>query len=70
MADGLVGVTAVAPGHGEQVLRKPAAAGSVTLTGRPGDLLLYLTGRTSAADVAVEGSPEADRVFRTTSLGL
>lgn len=65
-----VGVTAVAPGHGEQVLRKPTAAGSVTLTGRPGDLLLYLTGRTSAADVAVEGSPEADRVFRTTSLGL
>lgn len=65
-----VGVTVVAPGHGEQVLRKPTGASAVTLTGRPGDLLLYLSGRTAAADVTVEGSPEADRAFRQTALGL
>ncbi|AKT51736.1 TIGR03085 family metal-binding protein [Arsenicicoccus sp. oral taxon 190] len=65
-----VGVTVDAPGHGEQVLRKAGADGGVLLTGRPGELLLYLSGRTEAADVRVEGSPQAEEAFRRTSLGL
>ncbi|MCH8613113.1 TIGR03085 family metal-binding protein [Arsenicicoccus dermatophilus] len=65
-----VGVRLACEGFGEELLHAPTDAGTVTLTGRPGDLLLHLSGRGEAADVAVTGPPAADAAYRATSLGL
>ena len=48
------------------VKRTPA----VTLTGEPGELLLYAFGRTSHARVRVDGDPETVRIFSATPLGI
>lgn len=64
-----VAVRAAWPGHGEVTLRKGRDEG-VTLTGRPGDLVLLLSGRRQAADVTVEGAPDAVAAFEATPLGL
>lgn len=40
------------------------------LNGAPGELLLYLSGRTSAAEVGFEGDPEAVESLRSTDLRL
>jgi uncharacterized protein (TIGR03085 family) len=42
----------------------------VNLTGRPQELLLYLNGRRSAAEVIVSGAPEAIRILEEASLGI
>lgn len=50
----------------------PARAGEprVTVVGRPLELLLHAFGRTSVADVAVEGDADAVRRFSATPLGV
>jgi uncharacterized protein (TIGR03085 family) len=42
----------------------------VTVTGRPGELLLFMTGRQEAADVLLDGEPEAVALVRAARLGL
>lgn len=63
------GVVLVRAGTGERLVARdgePAA----TLTGEPGELLLYLLGRRTAARVTVTGDDEAVRALQGTTLGL
>jgi uncharacterized protein (TIGR03085 family) len=57
-----------APGFGEVAIGgdDPRA----TLTGEPGELTLFVSGRQRAAKVDVEGSPEAVEKLRTARLGF
>ncbi len=41
-----------------------------TLRGRPGELALYLSGRKTAAQVEVEGTPEAKEAISRASFGI
>ena len=43
---------------------------SVTITGRPGEIILYLSGRKSAAQVELTGSPEAIATVEAADLGI
>lgn len=58
----------VAPGTGSVTVR--AASPEVTVTGRPGELLLFLFGRTSVADVALSGDDGAVEQVRRAKLGF
>jgi hypothetical protein len=42
----------------------------VTLTGPPGELVLYLNGRTSVAEVELDGPPEAVDAVRSARFGV
>jgi len=63
-----VGLTLVAPGHGSVVVRQGDP--HVTLTGAPGELLLFMTGRGRAARVEKAGPPEAVARLEGARLGL
>jgi uncharacterized protein (TIGR03085 family) len=43
---------------------------TVTIVGRPGELVLFMSGRQEAADVTVEGEPEAVALVRATKFGI
>lgn len=47
-----------------------ALAGSVTLTGRAGELLFYAFGRTDHARVEIDGEPQDVTAFQTVHVGL
>ncbi len=57
---------------GRTVAARPARDGSpaATLTGEPGELVLYLMGRTAAAHVALDGPEAAVRAVRDASFGI
>ena len=57
---------------GEAVVARPTPDGgpSAVLTGRPGELVLYLFGRRSAADVELTGDADAVAVVEGASLGI
>ena len=61
-----VGVELVA--HDGRRRRVKAGDPSVTLTGRPGELLLTLFGRDAA--VTIDGTPDALTAYRASSIGL
>jgi uncharacterized protein (TIGR03085 family) len=42
----------------------------VTITGAPGELVLFMTGRQDAADVTYDGEPDAVALVRAVKLGL
>jgi uncharacterized protein (TIGR03085 family) len=63
-----VGLTLVAPGHGRAEVR--SAEPEVTVTGAPGELLLFLSGRQSAASVEVAGDADAAEKVREAKFGL
>jgi uncharacterized protein (TIGR03085 family) len=63
-----VGVALAAPGFGEVPARGPGP--SVRLTGGPQELMLYLSGRRSAALVDVTGPDEARAVVESAPLGI
>lgn len=62
------GVALEAPGRGE--VRARRAGPSVRLTGGPQELVLYLTGRRSAAHVDITGADEAKAILEHANLGL
>lgn len=62
------GLTLVAPGFGRYVVRPGTP--QVTLTGRPGELLLFMVGRQRAAEVEADGPPDAQAALRDARLGL
>jgi uncharacterized protein (TIGR03085 family) len=62
------GVALVAPGHGEIPAKGDRPA--VTLTGGPQELVLYLTGRRSAARVDIEGPDQARVALTEAKLAL
>lgn len=65
-----VGIVLVAEGHGRVAARKPGPSGTVVLRGRPGELVLFASGRARVADVAVEGPPEAVAEVEAADLGM
>ncbi|KKC03428.1 TIGR03085 family metal-binding protein [Mycobacterium nebraskense] len=54
---------------GERVTIRPGSP-TARLSGRPGELLLYLFGRQAAARVEVSGAPEAVAAVRRTHFGM
>ncbi|MDZ4825775.1 MAG: TIGR03085 family metal-binding protein [Actinomycetota bacterium] len=42
----------------------------VTVTGEPGELVLFMSGRKEAAAVAIDGEPEAIAIVRATKFGV
>lgn len=64
------GVVLVAEGHGRQAAKKPTENGTVVLRGRPGELMLYASGRSRVAHVEVDGPPEAVAELEAARLGL
>ncbi len=63
-----VGVSVAQP-EGEAVAELRRGARSVTLTGPPTELLLYLFGRKKVARVTLDGSPDDVAAFEATPLG-
>jgi len=59
LARARVGVVLMAPAYGEQQVHAKTDAGTVTITGTPGELLLYSFGRKDVAQVDVSGSEES-----------
>jgi uncharacterized protein (TIGR03085 family) len=64
------GVVLVAEGHGRHAAKKPTDTGTVVLRGRPGELVLYASGRSQVAEVEVDGPPEAVSEIEAARLGL
>ena len=62
------GLTLVAPDHGTRVVRKGSPM--VTLTGSPQELVLYLNGRRSMAQVELSGDDSAVQALATAKLGV
>ena len=62
------GVALDAPGFGEVPARGPGP--SVRLTGGPQELMLYLNGRRSAAQVDITGPEEARAIIESAPLGI
>jgi uncharacterized protein (TIGR03085 family) len=60
-------VTLRAPGFGEVTIGGDVP--QATLTGDPGELTLFLSGRQRASKVAIEGSPEIAEKLRTARFG-
>ncbi len=56
-------------GTGERATVRPGSPVAV-LSGRPGELLLYLFGRQGAAEVTVSGPPEAVAAVRGNHFGM
>ncbi|HYO85549.1 MAG TPA: TIGR03085 family metal-binding protein [Dermatophilaceae bacterium] len=65
-----VGIALVAPMLGRRTVHAQTKAGSVVLTGAPGELVLYSFGRKSVAQVDVFGAPEAVARLDGLSLGI
>lgn len=63
-----VGLVLDSPGHGRLQVR--AAEPEVTVTGPPGELLLFLFGRQAAARVELAGDPGAVEQVRAAKFGL
>ncbi len=42
----------------------------VTITGEPGELALFMSGRKEAAEVALDGPPEAVAILLATEFGV
>lgn len=63
-----VGVVLVAPGHGRAAVKSPPARGTglgtVVLTGTPVELALHVSGRTTVADVQVDGDTDTVRAYQ------
>lgn len=63
-----VGVVIATPQGRREVVK--SGSPSVTLTGEPGELVLYAFGRTSVAQVEITGDEDAVATFRETRLGV
>jgi hypothetical protein len=64
------GVVLVAEGHGRHAAKKPTDNGTVVLRGRPGELVMYASGRSRVAEVQVAGPPDAVAEIEAARLGL
>jgi uncharacterized protein (TIGR03085 family) len=58
------------PDGTSSTVRQPTAAGSVTVTGEPSELVLFCYGRVAVADVTYEGADTAVVALRNTSFGV
>ncbi|MDO5698269.1 MAG: TIGR03085 family metal-binding protein [Dermatophilus congolensis] len=64
------GVVLVTPSHGRASVHRPTKLGTVVLRGAPSELVLYGYGRTSVAQVEIEGEPDAVEAFEAASFGM
>ncbi len=64
-----VGVELVSPGHGRFVAKQVSGAATVVVTGTPGELTLFASGRQRVADVSLTGPQAAQDAIREASLG-
>jgi uncharacterized protein (TIGR03085 family) len=62
------GLTLRTPDGRERVVKE--AEPRVTITGEPGELVLFMAGRQEAADVHYDGTTEAIAVIKATKLGI
>lgn len=67
---GPAGLTLVWPGADPVVAHRAGAAGTATLTGDPLELLLYVYGRRTVADVRLEGDTAAVTAVSAASFGI
>lgn len=65
-----VGVLLECTGYGQKQVKSPTRAGTVVLSGAPGELMLYAFGRGEVADVRIEGEDEARSAFAAAKFGL
>ncbi len=65
---GPTGLELSSPGHG--TVRARRGSPSAVVTGRPGEIVLYLYGRKDAASVGIGGPPEAVEALRSARFGL
>ncbi len=65
-----VGAVLVAVGYGRYAVKGPGEQGTAVLRGRPGELLLFSSGRARVADVTVEGPDKAVAQMREARLGM
>lgn len=63
------GVVLVAPGLGQFTAKPPTGPGTAVVTGTPGELSLFVSGRQQATDVDVKGPDEAVAAISTADLG-
>jgi uncharacterized protein (TIGR03085 family) len=63
-----VRVELVAPGH--DTIHAGKGDEAVTITGRPGEIVLFLLGRRGAAHVEIDGSPTARAALDAAQLGI
>ncbi|MBV1852414.1 TIGR03085 family metal-binding protein [Catellatospora tritici] len=64
-----VQVRVTAPGHGTIIVGRPGTH-PLSLTGTPGELLMFLSGRQAHARASVDGTPEQAARLRTARLGV
>jgi uncharacterized protein (TIGR03085 family) len=64
------GIVLIAPGHGRYAAKLPDVHGTVILRGRPEELVLYAYGRTSAAQVELEGDADDIAALQQARLGI
>jgi uncharacterized protein (TIGR03085 family) len=62
------GLRLLTPDGRERIVKQ--AEPLVTVTGRPGELVLFVSGRQEAADVHYDGNAEAIALVRATKLGI
>lgn len=63
------GVVLVSPGHGRLVAKDTTGPGSVVVTGAPGELTLYVSGRQRVARVDTDGPADAVAALDAAALG-
>ncbi|MDQ2755011.1 MAG: TIGR03085 family metal-binding protein [Actinomycetota bacterium] len=64
-----VGVELVAPGHGHLDAKMVSGAETAVVTGTPGELTLFISGRQRVSDVSLGGPRSAQDAIREASLG-
>jgi uncharacterized protein (TIGR03085 family) len=63
-------ITLATPAGGERSLGSTEAKNQVTITGEPGEILLYLSGRRQVAEVRLSGSPSGQARLAAAPLGM
>jgi uncharacterized protein (TIGR03085 family) len=64
------GVVLTQPDGTSVVAKRPTELGSVTVTGAPGELVLFCSGRQQVADVKLDGDAEPIERLRNASFGV
>lgn len=65
-----VGIVLVAPDHGRRSVKGPTKLGTVILEGTPAEIVLFGFGRTSVAQVRLDGEAESVAALTDTSFGM
>ncbi|HET7400076.1 MAG TPA: TIGR03085 family metal-binding protein [Intrasporangium sp.] len=64
------GVVLIADGHGRYAAKSPGERGTVIVRGEPAELVLFAFGRTTVAQVDLQGDPDDVAALREARLGV